>query len=185
MPVADEQTLMDRCRKGDEGAFRALVEQHMQHVYDLAYSFVHHHDDADDLTQETFVKAYRSLSSFRGDAALGTWLYRIVTNLAMDRLRQQRRDAPRSVPLDETIAGTVLEDSDPGVSADLRLHIERALYQLPTLQRAVVILRHMDGLSTKQVSSILQCSEGTVKTHLHRGLKRMQKLLKHVHGVTA
>ena len=66
---------------------------------------------------------------------------------------------------------------------DLRLHIERALYRLPTLQRAVVILRHMDGLSTKQVSDILECSEGTVKTHLHRALKKMQKMLEHVQEV--
>ena len=84
------------------------------------------------------------------------------------------------VSLDDQAAQGSSEPPDFAVNADLRAHIERALYRLPTLQRAVVILRHMDGLSTKQVSDILQCSEGTVKTHLHRGLKKMQKMLQHV-----
>ena len=184
MSVADERSLIDRCQNGDHGAFRILVEQHMRQVYDLAYSFVQSHDDADDLAQEAFVKAYRSLPAFRGEAGIGTWLYRIVTNLALDRLRQRQRSANRTVPFDEQVDGEVSEGSDPVMNADLRLHIERALYQLPTLQRAVVILRHMDGLSTRQVSGILQCSEGTVKTHLHRGLKKMQKLLEHVREST-
>ena len=180
MPVADEQMLIDRCRHGDQGAFRDLVEAHMRHVYDLAFSFTHSHDEADDLAQETFVKAYRSMSSFRGDSGIGTWLYRIVTNLALDRLRQRRRSAQRMVGLDDQAAQRASEFPDFAVNTDLRVHIERALYRLPTLQRAVVILRHMDGLSTKQVSDILHCSEGTVKTHLHRGLKKMQKMLQHV-----
>jgi RNA polymerase sigma-70 factor (ECF subfamily) len=156
------------------------MEEHMRHVYDLAFSFVHSHDEADDLAQETFVKAYRSLSSFRGDAGISTWLYRIVTNLSLDRLRQRRRSGQRMVGIDDQAAQAISEGPDFAVNTDLRLHIERALYRLPTLQRAVVILRHMDGLSTKQVSDILQCSEGTVKTHLHRALKKMQKMLQHV-----
>ena len=184
MPDADERTLIDRCRIGDPRAFRVLVEQHMRELYDLAYSFTHSHDDADDLTQEAFVKAYRSLPSFRGDAGIGTWLHRIVTNLALDRFRQRQRSLHRVVPLDDHLAGAGPEGLDSAMNADLRQHIERALYQLPTLQRAVVILRHMDGLSTRQVSDILQCSEGTVKTHLYRGLQKMQKLLKHVREAT-
>lgn len=180
MPAADEQMLIERCRQGDHAAFRALMEQHMRHVYDLAFNFLHSHDEADDLAQEAFVKAYHSVSSFRGDAGIRTWLYRIVTNLALDRLRQRRRIAQRMVRLDDHPEGRNLESPDFAVNSDLRMHIERALYRLPTLQRAVVILRHMDGLSTKQVGDILQCSEGTVKTHLHRALKKMQKMLQHV-----
>jgi RNA polymerase sigma-70 factor (ECF subfamily) len=179
MPIADERALIDRCKQGDQKAFRALVEQHMRRVYDLAYGFVHDHDDADDIAQETFVRAYASLSSFRHEAGFGTWLHRIVTNLALDRLRQRRRAAERTIRLEETLAVSQEDGSNMAVNADLRAHIERALYQLPTLQRAVVLLRHMDGLSTKQVSEILKCSEGTVKTHLHRGLKKMQHLLEH------
>jgi len=88
--------------------------------------------------------------------------------------------AQRRVPLSDPLVAQVSSSTDPSVNADLQRHIERALHTLPTLQRAVVILRHMDGLSTKQVSGILNCSEGTVKTHLYRGLRRMQKLLQHV-----
>lgn len=180
MPAADERALIDRCQKGDHGAFRVLVQAHMRQVYDLAFSFVQSHDDADDVAQEAFVKAYRSISSFRGDAGFGTWLYRIVTNLALDRIRQRQRMAQRRVPLSDPAVAKIPSSPDTAMNADLQGHIERALHTLPTLQRAVVILRHMDGLSTKQVSGILNCSEGTVKTHLHRGLRRMQKLLHHI-----
>lgn len=177
MPPADERALIDRCRTGDQGAFRVLVQEHMRRVYDLAFSFVQSHDDADDVAQETFVRAYHSISSFRGDAGLGTWLYRIATNLALDRLRQRQRMAERRVSLDDPVVAGLPNASDAAMSADLQLQIERALHMLPTLQRAVVILRHMDGLSTKQVSGILRCSEGTVKTHLYRGLRKMKHLL--------
>ena len=183
MPVADERELIERCLEGDQGAFRALVEDHMRAVYNLAFNFVRSHDEADDLAQETFVKAFQSLASFRGDAGIGTWLHRIVTNLALDRLRQRQRRLTRMVSLDDRLAQDLSTEADDVMMTDLRLHIERALYQLPTLQRAVVILRHMDGLSTKQVSDILECSEGTVKTHLHRALKKMQKMLEHVQEV--
>jgi len=74
-----------------------------------------------------------------------------------------------------------MKSAEEMLSADVSNHVERALHTLPTMQRAVVILRHMDGLSTKQVSTILRCSEGTVKTHLHRGLKKMKGLLRQVH----
>jgi len=180
MPAADERALIDRCQTGDHEAFRVIVQSHMRQVYDLAFSFVQSHDDADDVAQEAFVKAYRSISSFRGDADFSTWLYRIVTNVALDRLRQRQRIAQRRVPLSDPLVARMSSTSDEVMSADLQLHIERALHALPTLQRAVVILRHMDGLSTKQVSGILQCSEGTVKTHLYRGLRRMHKLLQHI-----
>ncbi len=183
MHVADERELIERCRAGDQGAFRALVKDHMRAIYNLAYTFVRSHDEADDLAQETFVRAYQSLSSFRADSGVRTWLHRIVTNLALDRLRQRQRRQTRMVSLDDRLVQDLSTQADDAMTSDLRLHIERALYQLPTLQRAVVILRHMDGLSTKQVSAILHCSEGTVKTHLHRALKKMQKLLEHVQEV--
>lgn len=180
MPAADERALVDRCQKGDHGAFRVLVEAHMRQAYDLAFSFVQSHDDADDVAQEAFVKAYRSISTFRADAGFSTWLYRIVTNLALDKLRQRQRTARRRVPLSDPMVAQISNSTDAAVNGDLQRQIEQALHTLPTLQRAVVILRHMDGLSTKQVSGILNCSEGTVKTHLYRGLRKMQKLLHHI-----
>ena len=181
MPAPDERDLIERAREGSNGAFRSLVERHMKGAYDIAYHFVGNHDDAQDVAQEAFVRAHRGLASFRGDAGFGTWLYRIVTNLSMNRIRQRKSRARFEVRADDQADRPVpgLAGADPGeaTQADLTGHIETALHELPTLQRAVVMLRHLNGLSTREVSAILNCSEGTVKTHLHRGLKKMRTML--------
>ena len=177
MPAADEQQLILQAREGSHEAFRLLVEQYMKQAYNVAYSFVSDHDSADDITQEAFVRAYRSLSSFRGEAEFGTWLYRIIMNLSLNRLKQQNARAKNEAYMFESIAQAAGQEPDFQNNLDVRIHIERALHELPTLQRAVVMLRHLDGLSTKQVSQILRCSEGTVKTHLFRGLKKMKEKL--------
>lgn len=180
MPASGEESLIDRFKNGDPSAFRELVERHMRQAYDLAYSFLRDHHDADDVAQEAFVRVYRSLSEFRAEAGFATWLYRIVTNLALDRTRQRQRATARHVSLHDPRVHVDVKSTTEMPLVDVSKHVERALHTLPTMQRAVVILRHMDGLSTKQVSSILRCSEGTVKTHLHRGLRKMQTLLKQV-----
>jgi len=177
MPAPDERQLIELAKAGDHEAFRTLVERYMKQAYVVAIGVVVDHADAQDIVQDAFVKIYHALSTFRGDAEFSTWMYRIVTNMSLNRVKQQRRQAERQVSrnvLETMLAGEVV---DPAESIDVKTHVERALHELPTLQRAVVILRHLDGLSTRQVSTILKCSEGTVKTHLHRGLKRMKSLL--------
>ena len=176
MPADRERQLIQDVQGGSHTAFRELVELHMRRVYDLAYGFVNDHDDAEDIAQEVFVKVFHALKDFRRESGFGTWLYRVTSNCALDRLKQKKRSIARFVPMDEShISGIAASHGmDQGEDSVL---IERALHDLPTLQRAVVMLRHMDGFSTKQVSDILKCSEGTVKTHLHRGLKKMRKKL--------
>ncbi len=174
MCAADEQQLVQMVQGGNHDAFRLLVERYMRQAYNVAYGFVNDHDDAEDVAQESFVRAYQSIGTFRGEAGFGTWLYRIVTNLSLNRVRQKKISDRRHVAADdETLVLTGDGAADPG-DQEIRHAIERALHELPTLQRAVVILRHLNGLSTRQVSSILSCSEGTVKVHLHRGLKKMR-----------
>ena len=180
MSAADEQQLILQAREGSHEAYRVLVVRHMKEAYNVAFGFVNDHDLAEDIAQEAFVRAYMSLKSFRGDARFGTWLYRIITNLSLNRLKQENMRAQREVPVHAPAvqtAGCVQEDAP---IHDLGIHIERALHELPTLQRAVVILRHLEGLSTKQVSEILRCSEGTVKTHLFRGMEKLRKKLEHL-----
>ena len=175
MTAADEQQLILRVKEGNHEAYRILVERYMKHAYNIAYGFFSNHDDAEDVAQESFVRAYESIKSFRCDAAFNTWLYRIVTNLSLNRLRQKKNI--RNQSMDSTIDRQTMYSVNNTVDnyqTDIKTILERALHELPTLQRAVVILRHLDGLSTKQVSTILRCSEGTVKTHLYRGLKKMQ-----------
>jgi RNA polymerase sigma-70 factor (ECF subfamily) len=180
MPAADEQHLITLAREGSHEAFRILVERHMKHAYNLAYGFVGSHDDAAEVAQEAFVRVHRSLGGFRGEADFTTWLHRIVVNLAMSRIKRQKVQAQREVDVEHPAASGAAEDPPGAEQEDIREHIERALHELPTLQRAVVILRHIDGLSTKQVSTILKCSEGTVKTHLFRGLKKMKEKLSYL-----
>ena len=181
MPAAEEQHLISRAREGSHEAFRVLVEHHMKHAYNVAFGFLGRHDAAADVAQDAFVHAHRALATFRGDSDFGTWLHRIVMNLAMNRAKSDRVRAGREV---DPASATEAASAEPGFGhhEDLRGHIERALHELPTLQRAVVILRHVDGLSTRQVSLILKCSEGTVKTHLFRGLKKMRQKLHYLEG---
>jgi RNA polymerase sigma-70 factor, ECF subfamily len=180
MPAADEQLLIDQAREGSHAAYRVLMERHMKYAYNVAYGFVSDREAARDIVQEAFVRAYKSLATFRGDAGFGTWLHRIVANLSMNHLKHIRSKARREVTLEAVapmVASTQPETQHDG---DVRGHIERAIHELPTLQRAVVILRHVDGLSTKQVSGILRISEGTVKTHLFRGLRNLRKRLEYL-----
>ncbi len=175
MTAADEQQLLLRVRNGESGAFRILVERYMKQAYNIAYGFVNDHDDAEDIAQESFIRVHQSIGSFRQDSAFGTWLYRIVANLSLNRIRQKKSIAQREVRDNDGVMQMMAVLPDTSHAHDLRSHLEKALHELPTLQRAVVILRHFNGLPTKQVCEILQCSEGTVKTHLHRGLKKMRE----------
>ncbi len=174
-----ERELIARARDGDRNAFRLLVERHMKRAYAIAYSLTGEHHAAEDVAQEAFVSVHRGLGTYRGDAEFGTWLYRIVTNIALNRLRQARRRPEVRATAEVMERAAYWESTD---ILDQGEHIERALHELPTMQRAVVILRHVDGLSTQQVSRILGCSEGTVKTHLFRGLKAMRGKLDHLRG---
>ncbi len=176
MPAADEQQLITDAKSGSREAFRCLVERYMRQAYTIAYGFVNDHHGAEEIAQDAFVRVYESLATFRGEAAFSTWLYRIVTNLSLNRLYQMkhRREEQLDGTHEDMIGETTLDVSQ---DIDVAGHIERALHELPTLQRAVVMLRHMNGLSTREVSQILHCSEGTVKTHLFRGLEKMRQKL--------
>jgi RNA polymerase sigma-70 factor, ECF subfamily len=184
MSADRERQLILDAQGGNHTAFRELVGLHMRQVYDLAYGFVNDRDDAEDVAQEVFVKVHQSLRHFRLESEFSTWLYRITTNASLDKVKYRKRASTRFVALNESHM-TELQHHPVTEEIDTALHIERALHELPTLQRAVVILRHMEGYSTRQVSEILRCSEGTVKTHLHRGLKKMRRLLHEVVEVRA
>ncbi len=174
MTAADEQQLILQVKDGSHSAFSLLVERYMKHAYNIAYGFLNDHDDAEDVAQESFVRVYESINGFRGDSNFNTWLYRIVTNVSLNKLRQRKSVRHQSLSsVNETMASFAIATYDqPRI--DIQETLERAIHELPTLQRAVVILRHLNGLSTRQVSHILGCSEGTVKTHLHRALKKMK-----------
>jgi RNA polymerase sigma-70 factor (ECF subfamily) len=171
---------------GDATAYRGLVEKYQGRVYALLYGMVRNREDARDLTQEAFVKAYRNLEGFRLEAGFYTWMYRIAMNLAIDFVRKRkRRDV---VGFDETIAqrdddGGIAEvhhEDGPGRALERKQTLARimdAMEELPEDQRQVVLLRELEGLSYKEIADVMGIPEGTVMSRLFYARKKLQKLL--------
>lgn len=171
---ADEEALLARCRAGDQHAFRILLEAHHQQVYRTAYALVADVDEAADLTQETFLKAWRALPRFRGDATVGTWLTRLALNTARDHLRRRRGHTMLALLRG---AGPQVAD-DPAAAAADRDELRRALGQLSAQAREVVALRFGRDLPLAEIAALLDCPEGTVKSRLHGALTRLGALLR-------
>ena len=172
---------------GDATAFRGLVERYQGKVYTAIYGMVRNQEDARDLAQEAFVKAYQNLSGFRLEASFYTWLYRIAMNVALDHLRRQK--LRRHEAFEEGVAtketGSVLSDGahrdNPSQSLERkRLHaaILRALDDLPEDQRQVIVLREVEGLSYKEIADICEIPEGTVMSRLYYARRKLQTTLK-------
>ncbi len=178
--------IADLC-EGDETALAPLVEKYKRMVYRVAMQITKNHADADDVMQETFIKVYRSIRTFRKDAAFETWIYRIAVNTAINfvKARERHREANlETVPESEYDASTRYEAqlaNDPHIhaeKAELRQHVTAAVNSLSLKHRTVVILHEFEGLTHVEIASILNCSEGTVRSRLHYARKRLHTLLK-------
>ena len=183
----DDRKLVDDARRGDAAAFRRLVEVYQRRAFAVALGMVHDHDEARDICQEAFLKVYRNLSTFEGDARFFTWLYRIVMNLCIDYLRKKRGER---VEFDDAHANQESIDEsgiaprrlgfDPGRALhdkELRRRIREALALLTPPHRAVLIMREVDGLSYQEMADVVGCSIGTVMSRLFHARKKMQKAL--------
>lgn len=189
MRVAEKDEDLVRRARGREGkAFDQLVLRYQDKIYRLARRMTETDEDAEDVLQEAFVKAYRSLPKFEGKSKFSTWLYRITVNLALMKLRKRKVD---SVSLDapvKTEEGSVPRDFENGSPDPLarleakesREILDRAISRLPASYRAVFVLRHVEGLSTWETARILKVSVAAVKSRLHRTrLLLKEELLKH------
>lgn len=177
VPGPDDAELVGRVRSGDVDAFEVLVRRYERRIYNLALRYSGDPEDARDLTQEAFIRAYQALASFRGEASFPTWLYRIATNVCFDELRR-RRHRPEAT-LDEPLATRDGEterqvaDGQPGPSQRLEQKelgeiIQREIAALSEEYRAVVILRDLQDLAYEEIAEVLGISLGTVKSRLHR-----------------
>ena len=180
--------LVRAVRHGDRDAFRVLVERYQRKVTAVALGMVRNREDALEIAQETFVKAFESLQHFKGDSSFYTWLYRIVVNLAIDFRRRERRRP--TVPIEEP-AGA---DGEPGYRLQLKEErladpfeqaqareigerVAAAVDELTPDHKAVILLREVEGLSYEEISRVMQCSKGTVMSRLHYARKKLQKKL--------
>ena len=189
-PVATtESSLVERCIAGDDEACRELVETHQAMVFRLACALLGDREEALDLSQDVFLRVFRTLRTFRGDAALRTWIYRITINQARNRRRWWARcGRAAQVSLDEACAGTNGEPVAPNESsADVRLERRRlahrmraAIATLPFDQRTAVILRELHGMRYQEIAFSLGVTVGAVKSRLARGRAALRRALKEV-----
>ena len=188
--ATNETQFIDRLKKGDANAFETLVTERSGEIYGLLYRLTENTEEARDLTQETFLRAFQNIENFRGDADLRTWIYRIAINQARNRWRwwrRRRRDVTvsldvandqRNKPLTATLRSERGETPEQETLAHERERVLRkALTDLRRVYREAVILRDIEGLTYEEVAAALQISVGTVKSRLARGRRELRSML--------
>jgi RNA polymerase sigma-70 factor (ECF subfamily) len=174
-PGAEDRALLAAHVAGDPDAFSELVRRHRDRLWAVALRTTSDPEDAADALQDALISAYRNAASYRGEAAVTTWLHRVVVNACLDRLR--RRKARPTVPLPEEDGESghrgVADPRDDLDRLELRLEIDRALAALPVDQRSAIVLVDVEGLSVAEASEILGVPEGTIKSRCSRGRARL------------
>ncbi|RHW34804.1 RNA polymerase sigma factor SigW [Neobacillus notoginsengisoli] len=175
-------------KKGDQDAFAEIVELYKDKLFQLGYRMLGNRHEAEDIAQEAFIRAYVNIDSFKQEYKFSTWLYRIATNLCIDRIRKKKPD----YYLDAEVAGTEGLTLYSRISSDMplpekevemmELHetIQGEILKLPEKYRSVIVLRYIEELSLNEISEILGLPLGTVKTRIHRGREALRKQLRHV-----
>jgi RNA polymerase sigma-70 factor (ECF subfamily) len=187
-PQNDE--LLSRLQSGDERALSDLADAYGTKIYQLAFRYLRNKEDAEEVTQDVLFKVYRKVGSFRGDAAISSWIYRITFNAAMSRLRtaQYQRsqeddrqlasdDADSTKPVRPEIADWTDMADERVLRSQLRRRVYSAILALPAIYRAPVMLRDIQGMSTEEASAMLRVKDQTLKSRLHRGRLILRKQL--------
>lgn len=168
-PVFIAPELVEACRRGDAEAFETLVRQTNRTVFGIVYRIVGNAEDAADVTQEVYVRVWRSLKAFRGDANLGTWLHRVATNAAITHLKRRGRLAePMEEAMEQRLASR--DDEDERLSAE---EVEHAIERLSPPYRAAVVLKDVYGMSCEEIGRMLGINEGAVKVRLFRARRKL------------
>ncbi len=177
----EEREIISKTLSGDVNAFEGLVVEYEKNVYNLALRMLKNAEDAADISQDAFIKAYNSLSSFRGDSKFSVWLYRIVSNLCLDYLRRQNRRPTKSLSVEDNDGeSTELEIPDEEQSPEKLLErkttreaVRRGLDELNTEQREILLLREIQGFSYDEIADVLNLESGTVKSRIFRARKKL------------
>ncbi len=183
--AVDDRSLVSAAQKGDMGAFEELVARHRDKIYARAYSMMRNEEEAVDLSQEAWVKAWQRLVQFQGESSFPTWITRIVINLCLDQLRRRKRQRAESIEeMDEESGG--VERQMPVVAVnpterlervELRQRIDRALSQLSDAHRTVMVLHEFEHMEYKEIARTMKCSIGTVMSRLFYARRKMAVLL--------
>jgi len=173
-PMDDDLALLDRYAAGDREAFDELVRKHQKPLYSLLYRMVSNADDAADILQKTFVKAFTGISGFERRSSFRTWLYQIAINLAKNLYRDRSRAA--QVSLDDVVIRKDPKTLENIIRKETRERLYRALAELPEKQRLTVILRIQTQKTFEEIAGIMKCSVGTSKANYHHGVKKLKAL---------
>jgi len=179
----DDEELVTRSRSGDTESFNQLVRRWERPIFALAYRTLGREEDARDVTQETFLRAFRALPGFKGDAKFSSWLYRIALNLCRDWIRKDRRAPvvamPEGVDVQDLVAADAPSETveDLAARAELSGVVAQAMKLLPPEQRTAIILKEYHGLTFQEIADLTNCPLSTAKTRLYQGLTLLRKHL--------
>lgn len=171
-----EVELVSACLEARAGAFDLIVERHRRSVYQLCYRFVANHEDASDLTQDVFLRAYRGLKNFRGQSTIATWLYRIGVNVCLNRVTAKSFET-EPIEADRHIDTTLESPRERLIREERAAGVRTAIAQLPEKQRAALILRMYHDLSHQEIADIVGSSVGAVKANVFHALQNLKKLM--------
>jgi len=178
-----DEDLVARSKTGDTESFNQLIKRWERPIFALAYRTLGREEDARDVTQETFLRAFRALSGFKGDAKFSSWLYRIALNLCRDWMRKERRAplvaVPEGVEMEDLAAerGPTETVEDLAARAELGREVAKAMEFLPVEQRQAIILKEYHGLTFQEIADLMRCPLSTVKTRVYQGLATLRKQL--------
>jgi len=180
-----DNNIISGLKKGDESSFQLLIELYQDKVYNTCLGFVRNESDADDLTQEVFIEVFLKINTFRGDASISTWLYRIAVNKSLEFIRKQKRKKRfgflKSLFENEDMPDTSLKNNNhPGIQLEMKELAEilfEALDKLPVNQKTAFTLHKIEGLSYKEISKVMGKSNSSIESILHRAKVGLRKLL--------
>jgi RNA polymerase sigma-70 factor (ECF subfamily) len=184
--MESEQVLVDRISSGESAAFQEFVDRYKKKIYYIAYDITGDHDDAEDVSQEVFIKVFRSLKTFRRNAKISSWLYQISVNASIDLLRKKASKPEKSMDdieradIQENLPGSSTRAQNPERSAEdliIQKHISEALQKVSPKERSVFVMRHYNELKIREIAEILGVSPGTVKALFYRATRKLRKEL--------
>ncbi len=182
----NDADLVRQTLNGNTAAYNSLVQRYQRQVYNLAYRMLGNAEDAGDLVQDTFLRAYGALASFRQDASFLTWLYKIASNLCIDQLRSRKAKSTLSLDVELEEGREPAADirscgpEEAAVRSSVQDVVQKAVLNLPEKYRAVVVMRHLQDMSVDEIARVLDLPTGTVKTHLFRARDMLRGRLRPV-----